>query len=105
MRTAISLLMVVLALSTFSCASGKKAQAPAYLGDADTNTTNSSLRRTSEAMEQGQHRFDRGHFFYKKCREMADLLNLELNWNLKIAPGVGHSNSRMAVFAEKVLFE
>lgn len=76
-----------------------------YLGDADTDTTSSSLRRTPEAMKQGKHRFERGHFFFNACQDIAQKLNLEFSWSLKIAPGIGHSNVKMAIFAEKVLFE
>jgi microcystin degradation protein MlrC len=75
-----------------------------YLGEADTSTVDESLRKTPEAMKQGKNRFERGHDFFDKCKAAAQNLNLSLNWDLRIAPGVGHSNARMAVFAEKALF-
>lgn len=55
-------------------------------------------------MEQGKHRLDRGHYFFERCRSTAQRLSMTLKWDLKIAPGVGHSNAGMAAFAEKVLF-
>jgi hypothetical protein len=76
-----------------------------YLGDADTDTESASLRRTPEAMAQGRHRFERGNNFYEECREAAAAQGVKFNWRLAVAPGIAHSNTGMAVFAEKVLFE
>ena len=76
-----------------------------YLGDEDIDTESSSLRKTPEAMAQGRHRFERGHFFFENCGAAARRLGLKLNWKLAIAPGVAHSNSRMAAFAERALFK
>lgn len=74
------------------------------LGEEDTSTTQSTLRRTSEAMIQGKNRWERGHYFFEKCKEEAARLNTGFNWQIKTAPGVGHHNAQMSVFAESVLF-
>lgn len=74
------------------------------LGDQDTDPNHSSLRRTPQAMLQGSHRFERGHTFYKACKETAAALGVPFNWKLKIAPGIAHSNRDMAPFAAEVLF-
>jgi hypothetical protein len=74
------------------------------LGDQDTNTTHRSLRRTPQAMKQGAHRFERGHIFYRSCKQMADSLKVEFAWDLQVVPGVAHSNKGMSKGAEKVFF-
>jgi len=74
------------------------------LGDQDTNTTHRSLRRTPQAMKQGAHRFERGHIFYRSCKQMADSLKVEFAWDLQVVPGVAHSNEGMSKGAEKVFF-
>ncbi|MFA5806705.1 MAG: hypothetical protein WC879_18895 [Melioribacteraceae bacterium] len=83
----------------------KNKEAIIMLGEADTSTTQSTLRRTPEAMIQGKNRWERGHYFFEKCKEEAAKLNTEFNWQIKTAPGVGHSNTQMSAFAESVLFK
>jgi hypothetical protein len=74
------------------------------LGDQDTNTTHRNLRRTPQAMKQGAHRFERGHIFYRSCKQMADSLKVEFAWDLQVVPGVAHSNKGMSKGSEKVFF-
>ncbi len=74
------------------------------LGTADTNRTSSSLRRTPEAMQQGAYRLERGKTFFNYCKVKAQQIGTPFNWNLQFAPGVGHSNKKIKVFAEKYLF-
>jgi len=73
------------------------------LGDADTSTTASDLRRTEEAMEQGRHRFERGHYFYDMAQEMAAENGLPFEWTLEPVPGVAHSNKGMASVAAAII--
>lgn len=75
------------------------------LGDQDTDTGHSSLRRTPEAMQQGAHRFQRGHTFYEACQRMAQALNVQFAWDLRVVPGVAHSNAGMAPAAANALFD
>ena len=75
------------------------------LGENDNDTNHSSLRKTVEAMRQGEHRFERGNYFFSKAKAMADSLGVEFNWILDTVPGVGHSNTGMAPKAAKIFFD
>lgn len=71
------------------------------LGDDDTRRT-SSLRQTTEADAQGQHRYERGQFFFDEAQAEASARNLEFGWDLQIVSGVGHSASQMAIRAAEL---
>ena len=73
------------------------------LGDADTVTTASNLRRTPEALLQGPHRFTRGHTFYTAAQSAAEALGVDFGWALDTVPGAGHSNALMAPRAAEIL--
>ena len=73
------------------------------LGDADTITTSSNLRRTPEAMLQGPHRFTRGHTFHATAQSAAESLGVPFGWALDTVPGAGHSNALMAPRAAEIL--
>ena len=73
------------------------------LGDADTITTASNLRRTPEAMLQGPHRFTRGHAFHAAAESTAEALGVPFAWALDTVPGAGHSNALMAPRAAEIL--
>jgi pimeloyl-ACP methyl ester carboxylesterase len=73
------------------------------LGDKDTDENDKYLRKTAEAMEQGNHRFARGHSFYKMARDSAKKEDVAFKWRLHVVRGVGHSNSRMSTHAVKLL--
>lgn len=75
------------------------------LGDHDIDPDHPSLHRTSEAMRQGLHRYERGHRFYEVARRKAAEINALFAWSLKIAPGVAHSNAGMAAHAALLLTE
>ena len=75
------------------------------LGDQDIDPNHKSLRRTPEAMKQGEHRFQRGHTFYQACQKMAVESGFAFNWDLQTAPGIAHSNKLMASPAGKVIFQ
>ena len=74
------------------------------LGEADTDSAHSSLRRTPEANRQGPHRFARGKNFMAVAEVEAKRLGVALAWKLVTVPGVGHSNGRMAEHAAPELF-
>lgn len=69
------------------------------LGDQDVDPNHRQLRRTPEAMAQGAHRYARGHAFFERATRAAAQLNTPFAWQLHSAPGVGHSNARMAPHA------
>lgn len=66
------------------------------LGNQDTDPNHSSLRRSPEAMEQGEHRFARGFAFFKMASELAVELNTPFNWQMGIVEGADHDNRLMA---------
>jgi len=69
------------------------------LGDKDVNMSSRSLSKTEGAMRQGEHRYNRGVYFYQAARAQAEQDSLELGWRVKRVNGVGHSNSGMAKVA------
>ncbi len=73
------------------------------LGEEDIDEKHKYLLRTPEAMVQGRHRLERGRRFYETAQRAASERNVEFQWELHSVPGVGHSNSRMAVRAAELL--
>ena len=69
------------------------------LGDDDTDPEHPQLRRTPEAMRQGANRLERGHAFYERARRAAVDMRTPFMWSVQVAPGVAHSNARMAPYA------
>ncbi|MEM8814298.1 MAG: hypothetical protein AAGE85_00580 [Pseudomonadota bacterium] len=69
------------------------------LGDKDVNMSSSSLNRSEKAMQQGEHRYNRGVYFFKTAMTQAERHGLELGWRIKRVKGVGHSNSGIAKVA------
>ncbi len=67
-------------------------------GTEDTRRT-SNLRQTEEADAQGENRYKRAEFMYKKIVE----LNPNTTWRLIDAPRIGHSQKGMAAAAQVVL--
>ena len=75
------------------------------LGEEDTNPNDPSLRKTSQAMRQGAHRYARGKFFYNIAKTKATELGADFNWKLQTVPSVGHSNANIAPVAAKLFFD
>lgn len=73
------------------------------LGEKDNDINHKGLLRSPLAMQQGQHRLERGITFYKAAQTQAKNRQLTLPWQIKIVPGVGHSNSGMAISAQPFL--
>jgi len=74
------------------------------LGEEDTDPEDRYLRTSDEAMEQGEHRFERGHYFRTAAEEIADEEGVELQWDIRVVPGVGHDNAEMAKDIAEYLF-
>ena len=74
------------------------------LGTDDIDENHVNLRKTSEAMAQGPHRYARGQFYFETARHQAKALGVPLAWQLATAPGAGHHDREMAEFAVKILF-
>ena len=66
------------------------------LGEEDTDPDDPELRKTAEAEEQGDTRFERGHNYFKAARAEAEELQTPFNWRLATVPGAHHSDKQMA---------
>ncbi|MEL6875499.1 MAG: hypothetical protein AAGM33_08455 [Pseudomonadota bacterium] len=71
------------------------------LGDQDNDANHESLRRTPEAMLQGEHRFNRGAAFLDAGHAQAKRLGVECGWRGAVVKGVAHSNGGIAKVAAK----
>ena len=77
-----------------------------FLGELDNaNEKGGKILRSKTVDKQGTHRLARGTYFYNKGMETAQSLNTKSNWKLKIIPGVGHSQRKMAKAAATYLYE
>jgi len=65
------------------------------LGDQDIYNTN-QLNTSLLAMQQGEHRYARGNFYYTYCKNLSDTLGIPFGWKILSVKGVGHSNGAMA---------
>ncbi len=73
------------------------------LGEDDNDPNGKYLRRTPEALAQGEHRLARGAFYFTSAQRAAEKIHVPLKWQLKTVPGVGHSNKGMAPAAAEIL--
>ena len=73
------------------------------LGTADTERT-SSMRQTKKADAQGINRFERGNNFFDYSQADAARRGTPFRWQKAYVPGVGHSDSKMAPEAAKILY-
>jgi poly(3-hydroxybutyrate) depolymerase/endonuclease/exonuclease/phosphatase family metal-dependent hydrolase len=73
------------------------------LGEADTDPDDPDLRRTPEALEQGEHRLARGQRYFDAAQAAAELLGVPLNWKLQTVPDAGHDDTLMAPAAAELL--
>ncbi|TCJ37364.1 alpha/beta hydrolase [Parafrankia sp. BMG5.11] len=72
------------------------------LGTADTDQ-DPNLRTTLDANAQGPHRYARGLNFHRHAEAAAARAGVPFGWRLLRVPGVGHSNSKMAISAAPLL--
>ena len=72
------------------------------VGENDNNPNDSSLRKTSQAMRQGSHRFERAKFFYDQAGEESRKIGVNLEWNLITVPNVGHAAVNVAPIAAEM---
>lgn len=73
------------------------------LGEDDTDVNHKYLRKTPQAMAQGRHRLEWGRNFFQTSQRESARLGVDFKWRLQTVPGVGHSNSEMAVAARAAL--
>ena len=72
------------------------------VGENDTDPNDSSLRKTEEAMRQGEHRYARAKFFYNSAENKAKSINTTFNWKIETVPNFGHSARNTAPIAAKI---
>lgn len=65
------------------------------VGEEDNDPDDSLLNRSEQAMEQGEHRVDRGFNFVQEASRLALEMGTPFNWTLVTVPGVAHSNVGM----------
>jgi len=75
------------------------------LGEGDDDPDHGHLLKSREAMRQGPHRLARGRYYFRHARETAAALGAPFDWRLVTVPDIGHSNSRLAPHAGRLLLE
>lgn len=76
-----------------------------FIGELDNeNETGGTLLRSTTVDKQGLHRLERAQFFYKQAEAIAAAKQSDLNWDLKIIPGVGHNHRKMGDAAARYLY-
>lgn len=66
------------------------------LGDRDIDPNEDSLNRSAGAMQQGPHRFARGHNFHGFGKALAQEKGWAFGWSVREVPGVAHDNGGIA---------
>ncbi|MFT4577147.1 MAG: pimeloyl-ACP methyl ester carboxylesterase [Polaribacter sp.] len=77
-----------------------------FLGELDNADENGGKMLRSKTVDiQGTHRLARGTYFYNHSLKTAKELNFKYNWKLKVIPGIGHNQRKMAKAAAKYLYD
>jgi poly(3-hydroxybutyrate) depolymerase len=66
------------------------------LGEEDNDPDHPNLRRSPEAMSQGDYRLERGFSFFEEAMDYARRNQIPFNWQLVTVPGADHDNRLMA---------
>lgn len=69
------------------------------VGDGDTDPWHRYLRRSYQAMAQGNHRVERAWVYYKTAEQKANRFGMDFNWAFQTVPDTGHNNAKVASFA------
>lgn len=76
-----------------------------FLGEEDNAHEPGGTFLISESANfQGNHRLERGNYFYDVSRKTAKNSGCEFNWKLEIIPGIGHNYSKMGSAAGRYLY-
>jgi hypothetical protein len=75
------------------------------LGELDKDPQHATLNRSTRAMVQGRHRFERGAKFFHAARQTAENLGTPFHWQLAAAPGADHDNAKMTPAAAHFVFD
>lgn len=68
------------------------------LGDKDVNPASKRMRNTDQAEEQGENRFERGKNFLETARNIAQSMDIDFKWKLRIIPNTAHNNQKIATY-------
>lgn len=74
------------------------------LGEKDVVADDGILDRSSEALAQGNNRFERGINFYDSAKNEASRLGMTFNWKLKTVTDAAHNDPQLASTAARLLF-
>src|SRR5476651_486350 len=69
------------------------------VGSDDDDPDNRQLRRSKQVMAQGTNRLERAESYFTTSQQRAEQNNTPFNWHFVDLPDVGHSGSKMSVFA------
>lgn len=69
------------------------------VGAEDTDPWHRYLRRSYQAMAQGNNRVERAWNYYKTAEQKANRYGFDFHWAFQTVPGVGHDNAGIAPFA------
>lgn len=75
------------------------------LGEKDIEESGPGVPNSAHAREQGRHRLERGHNFFRIAQEQSMANKVPLNWQLILVPQVGHSDTGMSNAVMRRFFE
>ncbi|MDO5970252.1 hypothetical protein Q4Q35_10585 [Flavivirga aquimarina] len=77
-----------------------------FTGELDNeNETGGTLLRSRSADLQGLHRLERARFFFQTSKSIAEEMQYDFNWKIRIVPNVGHNHRKMGDAAAKYLYD
>lgn len=62
------------------------------VGDRDTRTQRTAMRKTPQAQAQGATRLERAGWYYQRAQSLAKRQPTPFNWQFTIVPGAGHQS-------------
>lgn len=68
------------------------------VGEKDNDPYHPLLRRSYEAMAQGDSRLTRAQSYFLTAQQKAKRYKVDFNWRFTTLPGVGHSGSKMSAY-------
>ncbi|MCG8709128.1 hypothetical protein JHU04_002362 [Brenneria sp. 4F2] len=69
------------------------------VGEKDDDPYHPLLRRSYQAMAQGDSRLTRAKNYFLTARQKAEHDKVALNWRFTTVPDVGHSGTKMSAYA------
>lgn len=69
------------------------------VGNSDDDPENRSLTHSKGAMAQGTNRLERAENFFTTSQQQAEQNYMPFNWHFVALPDIGHSDSKMAIYA------